>query len=67
MTTSFLSCDRFENKGGVKMKRLKDMIFPVSLGILWGISFGVALKNIAIGISLGLVMAMVFGSAQDDE
>ena len=49
------------------MKRLKDMIFPVSLGILWGISFGVALKNIAIGISLGLVMAMVFRSAQDDE
>ena len=49
------------------MDKIKDKVFPLSMWVLWGIVFGTALKNVAIGISLGFVMATAFGLFGDQE
>ena len=36
-------------------------VFALSMTVLWGISFGVALNSVASGICLGLCMGMAFG------
>lgn len=43
--------DRLKNSG---------LVFPICLAVMWSISFGCALKNRALGISLGLCFALPF-------
>lgn len=51
----------------MKMNSMKNWIFPLAMWVIWGITYGIALKSVAIGVSLGFVMAIAFKAAQDDE
>ena len=51
----------------MKMNRIKRWLFPLSMWVIWGITYGIALKSVAIGVSLGFVMALAFKAARDDE
>ena len=54
------------------MKRMEDVkmknkIFPISIGILWAITFSNATHSWILGIMMGLCMAMVFGLYDKEE
>jgi len=49
------------------LKRIKSKIFPVSLGLLWGISFGIALHSCILGLSIGFLWAFALGASDDKE
>lgn len=51
----------------MKMNRIKNWLFPLSMWVIWGITYGIALKSVAIGVSLGFVMALAFKAARDNE
>jgi len=40
---------------------MKNIIFPISMTVLWGITFGSAMHNWTLGICMGLCMGTVFG------
>ena len=45
----------------------RNKIFPVSIGLLMAISFGYSLNNWGLGVSLGLLWAVVFGLCDDED
>ncbi len=46
---------------------IRNNIFPVSMGILWGITFGVSTHDWGNGIAVGLLWAVVFGLYEKEE
>ena len=40
---------------------MKDKVFPISMTVLWAITFGAAMHNRTLGICMGLCMGAVFG------
>ena len=36
--------------------RIKKWLFPLSMWVIWGITYGIALKSVAIGVSLGPIL-----------
>lgn len=42
-------------------RKMKNIIFPISMTVLWGITFGSAMHNWTLGICMGLCMGTVFG------
>ena len=40
---------------------MKDKVFPISMTVLWIITFGSAMHSWTLGICMGLCMGMVFG------
>ena len=40
---------------------MKDKVFPISMTVLWTITFGAAMHNWTLGICMGLGMGAVFG------
>lgn len=40
---------------------MKDKVFPISMTVLWTITFGAAMHNWTLGICMGLCMGMAFG------
>ncbi|MCR5575645.1 MAG: hypothetical protein K6F56_01405 [Oscillospiraceae bacterium] len=40
---------------------MKDKVFPISMTVLWGVTFGAAMHNWTLGICMGLCMGTVFG------
>ena len=49
------------------MKKIKEWLFPLSMWLLWGMTYGFALKSAVLGISLGFVMAVAFNMSRDEE
>lgn len=49
---------------------MKSKLFPLSMTMLWGVTFSSALHNWAIGMCLGIVMGGafgLFGEERDDD
>ena len=40
---------------------MKDKVFPISMTVLWVITFGAAMHNWTLGLCMGLCMGTVFG------
>ena len=40
---------------------MKDKVFPISMTVLWTITFGTAMHSWTLGICMGLCMGMAFG------
>lgn len=40
---------------------MNNRIFPISMALLWGISFANALHSLSLGICMGLCMGAAFG------
>ena len=47
------------------MKKIK--IFPISMTVLWTITFGSALHDWTLGVALGIMMGVVFGLFDTDK
>ena len=46
---------------------MKNKIFPLSMVLLWTLTFGTAMHNWPVGIGMGLCMGVVFGLFDQDE
>ena len=40
---------------------MKEKVFPISMTVLWGITFGSAMHSLTMGICMGLMMGIAFG------
>ena len=40
---------------------MEDKIYPISMTVLWSITFATAMHNWTTGICLGIMMGMAFG------
>lgn len=48
-----------DDKG--EKRKMKGKAFPISMTVLWAITFGSAMHNWTLGICMGLCMGTVFG------
>ena len=46
---------------------MKKSVFPVSMAILWGNVFTIALHSWTLGICIGLMMGIIFGVLDSDK
>ena len=46
---------------------MKNKAFPISMTILWGMTFGSAMHNLTMGICMGLMMGIAFGLFDSDK
>ncbi len=46
---------------------MKEKFFPVSMAVLWGITFGSAMHSLTMGICMGLMMGIAFGLFDSDK
>ena len=40
---------------------MRDKAFPISMTVLWGMTFGSAMHSLTMGICMGLMMGIAFG------
>ncbi|WP_026492179.1 MULTISPECIES: hypothetical protein [unclassified Butyrivibrio] len=45
---------------------IRSKIFPVSIGLLFGISFGTSMHSWVMGVCMGFLWAIVFGLYDDE-
>ena len=46
---------------------MKKKAFPISMTLLWGMAFGLALHSWTMGICMGLMMGSAFGLLDSDK
>ena len=46
---------------------MKNIVFPISMTVLWGMVFGSALLSLTMGICMGLMMGIAFGLFDSDK
>jgi len=46
---------------------MKNKAFPISMTVLWGMTFGSAMHSLTMGICMGLMMGIAFGLFDSDK
>ena len=46
---------------------MKEKIFPISMTVLWGMTFGSAMHSLTMGICMGLMIGSAFGLFDSDK
>ncbi len=45
---------------------MKNKVFPISMTVLWGMTFATALHSLTLGICMGMMMGIAFGLFDSD-
>ena len=46
---------------------MKNKAFPISITVLWGMVFGLAMHSLTMGICMGLMIGIAFGLFDSDK